>query len=68
MSTSSRPRTWLALTGFTSGLAVVFAVAFGLGRAVAPPGTAPAPAPTPAPMVIDRAPMTDMTDTATVPG
>jgi len=71
MSTAGRSRTGLVLTGFTGGLAVVFAAAFGLGRAVAPPGTTPAPAPAPAPMVTDGAPMTDMTqmtDMTSLPG
>jgi hypothetical protein len=64
------PRTSVVLAGFAGALAVVFAAAFGLGRAVPEVGPAPAEpaATTPAPAPADHPATGDMTDmTGTAP-
>ncbi|WP_111765406.1 hypothetical protein [Nakamurella deserti] len=65
MTGDRAPRTGVVLAGFAGALAVVFAAAFGLGRAVpavGPPRVEPATA-VPAPRSTDHPPMGDLTDT-----
>lgn len=74
MSAGRGPRTGAVLAGFAGALAVVFAAAFGLGRAVPEVGPAPAEpvpatsAPADRPITGDMNDMTDMTGTAPHPG